>query len=271
MSVTPQILLAMTQTSGSNITNYGSGGGTFPIQAGATENTDFRWVGGSYLEYQTRYEGGGASTQPYTTLGGLALGTTFSHIYVAMKFRITSYDSGVLNQGHLCWPATGGGDGGIGVRLVAPSGGGDFDLYCKGETASLFPIGTHTFTALTFGTDYSLCVVADLTSNTAVQMKFLLDAGTVQKPATTNPGGDSWSTDAGYLDRRGDFDKYGGVVGRLYYFVHGRGTLLSDGDMGTANSSPSSFFTGWPSGGGAYNAVPAIYRYTLQRARKIFN
>ncbi len=260
----PQILFAFNAASGSTVENFGSLADVV-VQGSAVENTNYQWVTGadalaSYLSFLT-IDNSGASSQPFISMTGLTLGTTFTHMYTAIGFRIASFDTSILNQGHLWWPS--GGVGGIGIRAITPGGGGNFDLYCRAETASFFVVGEHTFSALTFNTDYRVLVAIDLTSTSAAQAKFLLDGGSVQKPATTNPGGDTWATAGPYIDRRNDFDIYGGFTGRLYYAAHDRGVLLSDGDMSSVNSDPANAWTGWPTTGGGGMLAGGALRGTL--------
>lgn len=248
----PKILYPLNAATGATIENFGTDAADAAVQVGAVENTNWRWVPGasallSYLELLTLdNSSGGGDLQPYVNLTGYTLGTTFTHVYTAVGFRVASFDTAILNEGYLASAL--GGRGSPIIRIKTPSAGGDFDILCRFETTGFFLVGEHTFTGLSFGTDYRIVIAVDLTSNTAAQAKFLLDGGTVQKPATTSPGGDSWNTDAGYIDRRHDFTMYGGLTGRLYYWAHDRGVLLSDQDMLDLNADPT-IITGWPAGG----------------------
>jgi hypothetical protein len=247
----PKIMFVFAETSGKTITNYGStGNAAINSAAACVETTDFAWVAGaspllSYLSLITKDTSPATSSQPTIDLTGYTLGTTFSHIYTAVGFRLASLD-GVLNEGYLANPKNGA-QGGLKLR-VTPNGGG-FDLFCHWEATNFFPVGETTFSALSFGTDYRVVAYCDPTNTAAVVTKFLLDGGSVIAPATTNPGTDVWDTDAGYIDRRHDFAIYGGVTARLYYWVHDRGVALADADMSAINSDPSTAWTGWPSSG----------------------
>jgi hypothetical protein len=248
----PKIMFVFDQASGKTVANYGSAG-TAAINSAVQciENTDFAWVAGaspllSYLSLITKDSSPATSSQPFIDLTGYTLGTTFTHIYTAVGFRLTSLDTTIFNEGYLSHPKNGA-QGGFKLR-VTPNGGG-FDLFCHWESQNFNTVGENTFTGLSFGTDYRVVAYCDPTNTAAVVTKFLLDGGSVIAPATTNPGSDIWDTDVGWIDRRHDFAVYGGVVARLYYWVHDRGVALADADMAAINSDPSTAWTGWPSSG----------------------
>lgn len=251
MAITqPAMLLTLNGSSGTTATNYGAT--AVNPTANATENTQWKWNhNASELlgNWQSLIEGGGTNCGAIdctsVTLGGTAL----THLWAAVKFNLTARDTSASGYGYILGLTNF--DGGIGVRAIAPSGGGDYDLMCRVSSSGGGVTSDYLgFTALSWSTDYSLVMALDATTPTSCTFKLKLGSNSVVSNTGVNFNGQTFTDGCGYLGRDSGFANYYGIQGKIYYAMKGRGVLLSDTDMATINSDPTQV-TGWPGGGGS--------------------
>ena len=246
----PQILFAMQQTSGTVCTNSGTvatNGAVNTTSTTSTENTNWSWNAGppTYWRAITPDHGTGQAWIGATTI---TLPTTNTQsAWLAIGFRLASFATS-NSKGYLIGTTNGDDQtGGLSVRAVSPTAGGNFDLQCWYQNGSGLGI-TQAFTGMVFGTDYRVIYGADTTSPGASVAKFKLDSASI-----VNGNGASFSVNGttafvnnmGYIGRGGGFNNYNGITGRIYYVAHWRGITLSDADLASVNTDPTTI-TGWP-------------------------
>lgn len=265
----PNILLAFTDASGSSITNDGSLGTAWSVGHGA-ETTD--WIRHStsglyngYLESLTQNGSGQTWIQP----AGTAPSGALEAINFLMAFRITSFSS----LAYLLSP-NGSSNGDAQAWASAPAGSGDFDLNARFLNNGGAAINMTAVLALTFGTDYVLSGSLDPSTATATQARFKLGAASVDAPATANWNTFGLNASWPWGMRQNGFDNYFGWKGRNHAFVYQRGgTFWSSSDLGSINSNPTTFITGWPGGGGgggATRGMPFGHQGTAFNGGRVF-
>ncbi len=137
------------------------------------------------------------------------------------------------------------------IYIDTPAGGGNFDMRC--QLWSTTGVGTqHLYSALNFSTDYALAMTADISSVTAVTGKFLLNAGSVLAGDAdpVNMVATAFAATGGYIARGGEFNRYHGILGKVYYYAEGLGVLLSNSDLSNINTNGPSVIGGYPTTGG---------------------
>lgn len=247
----PDILLVLNDSSGTTVTNDGTVATDASVGHGV-ENTDWAWHPGegSLNGWWESLDQDG-SDQAWITMTGIALSNTLTHLWSALAFNITSWDTRASSRGYIIGGTnTNEVAGGLVFRVGAPTSTGDFDLtvFCRDISFSIEQ--TITFADLSFSTDYSIVAALDATTASAHVLKAKLDSGSVQSSASANrTGGAVWGNNGGYIGRSIDYTNYYGFIGKVYFYAHDRGVLLSDADMASINSDPS-IITGWPGGGG---------------------
>lgn len=244
----PNILLVMSEASGTAITNHGTAANVAVGQG--VENTDWRWVAGAsdVLSYWESLDQDGSDQAWITLAGASGLGTTMASESIAIRFRINSFDTRAAGQGFLLGPDSSQ----IGpiLKIDNATSTGDYDLIVTFRSQSGFE-NTHTFADLSFGVDYTLSAATDASSPATTTGHFLLDAGTVQEPGSVNKGGLLLGDTLGHIGRPHDFSNYYGFTGRVYYFAYWRGYRLTNVELASVNSDPAANIPLWPSGGPA--------------------
>lgn len=249
----PSILLLFNEASGSVVTNYGSqAGGNYTVQQGASP-TDYAWTPqavrptGGFLDLKN--VGNGSANMPYLTTAATAPSASAGSHSTAVGFRIDGWDTG-LTRSYIVGPNGSGIQGPIRLRVLPPSGGGNFDLSIQVLTSGGFgPAGASAgMTGLTFGTFYQVSAAARIVAGT-VELRYLLGAGSVQALTPTSSGADSWSAHWPLLNGaiNEGFTNFGAIDGQIFYFAHDRdGLFWSDAEMAAINANPAAALTGWP-------------------------
>lgn len=238
----PTHLLVFNETSGTNVTNYGTNGTVYTIQAGSSP-TNYEWSQQSLsptaglLDVKTK----SGTNMPYLSTAASAFANTLTTVNFAVGFKLDSipayrayfHDHPTAN----------------GTRVYArePTGGGDFDLYAfTGTTAGGGQ--SYSWTALSFGTLYQLALSFDCSTPSATQIRFKLNSDATIEPATVNTTGQELTTTHGYILRDEGFTDVGSMDGKIYYWVYQRGgTAWTSTDLGDINSDPAANIGGWPS------------------------
>lgn len=252
----PDFLLVFNQASGAAITGYGSvASGGYTIQQG-TSPTDYEWGAQPLSPTAGRIDlkniGNGSSNMPYMTTAATSPSAAMEHCKFAVAFEVDGWDTG-LGSSHVITGSAGSVNCPVGVRVVPPSGGGDFDIALHTLTSGGFGFSNLRtgMTGLTFGTLYKLVGTIGPTGSGTLALKYKLNSNAVQAPTPVSDGADafhgSWPLLNGAIPS--GFTDFGGLNGRLYYYAHDRGgAAWLDAELRAINEDPSAALTGWPSG-----------------------
>lgn len=252
----PTHLLIFNETSGANITNYGTVSTVYAIQQGSA-TTHYEWVQqaqtptGGYIDLKQK----GGANMPWMATAATAFANTLTTLNFAIGFTVDSLE-GIVGNNFVSHPDANEGD--VFVNVVGPSAGGDFDITMALNSNNGSSSGpTHTFTGLTFGTFYRIAASLDVSSPATATGRFKLGSNATVTPATTNMTSQNMGTSHPWFNRARDFTNYGGHDGRFYYIAYQRGgTPWSSTDLGDINTDPSAAITGWP--GAASNFTLAV-------------
>lgn len=261
----PNFLMVFNETSGKNVTNYGTNVGLFAIAAQATENTDFAWHPGAgiyandgYLEPLTAV----GAHEPYLSTAATGPGSTITVMNFAVGFRIHSGTAISGTFTFFCTPGSSTSVGDVQLSAISPAGSGNFDLHCQvNNTGGANPIIFTDVTALLFDTDYIVSVSIDPTTVSATVGLLKFGSNTTQTPTSVN--WTSFALDSAWplIMRRSDFTNYFAMNGRLYFWAYQRGsTAWNSTDLAAINSNPATAIPGWPSGGGGSTATCAWWK-----------
>lgn len=242
----PEVLLILNESSGTNVTNYGSVSTDATVSNGV-ENTDWAWhqdAGTLDGYWECITEGG--DDMGWISLTAITTSAAQASIWRALAFNLTAWDTRASNVGHVYHGNENGKD--IEFQITSPTSTGDFDMTVS-VSDRIGNTRTITYADLSFSTVYSIVAAVDASTPTASFLKTKLDNGSVQTSTTWNLPSNPWDDAYGYIGRRHDFSNYYGIEGNVYYLAGTNGALLSDSDMADINSDPAANITGWPSAG----------------------
>jgi hypothetical protein len=262
----PNFLHVFDEASGSTVQNFGSTSGSYTAQHGVeTTNWARHSTGGPYGHgyFESKTDAGSGMT--YLSTAATTPGPGLHQMNFCVGFRVTSFSNGAC---YLLAPTNDTTDGGCRIALSNLSGGTfSLDAYFNaGNSASMTQV-----TGLATGVDHIIACSVDVTTATAVQARFKVNALAATAPATVNMNTFSFEDAHPQIMRRADFNNYYGLVGRVNIFVGQRGTVGSvtpwdATDLGTITGNPASAFATWLGGGGS---IAPLAQATYRRRRSI--
>lgn len=255
----PTHLLVFNESSGTSVTNYGTQGTAFVIQQG-TSPTDYTWTPNATTPLLGIFTGKTKTTAnlPYMTNVGTTPGAAMETINLGAAFTIRGFDT-ATNISYICCGA--GAKKNMTLAVIAPTGGGDFDLKLFVRTDGGFGNDYTTgLTALTFGTTYYFAASLEYQGSNVMQARYKLGSNATQVPATESTGADTFTNANPQINVASvdAFTDHGGIDGDLLYLAYQRGgTFWSSSDLGSINADPAGFITGFPAGSAGPTATVA--------------